>query len=302
MSCVMYRRLVLAACVAVGRRCFSVEATSRTFVPSVILVQSSLPENIGATARAMKNCGLSELRLVAPACEWNGVKSYAVAVGASALLDNAKVYDTVPNAVADLHSVFATTGKLRAEMQSYIRRPFLDVKSAAAEVVAKAGRGLRCGLLFGPERTGLHNNDLDLADSLVSIPLNPDFPSLNLAQAVMIVCYEWMNAAAAGSMPDVPSWAIRDSPVATRADIQALLERCAAMLPAAEPRDKRELLLKRLHMLLLRLEPVRSEVMLLHALVTQLCGTTEWSRQQGKDGKAAIQPGSNKTHMMNSLT
>jgi tRNA/rRNA methyltransferase len=158
--------------------------------PAVILVNPQLGENIGAAARAMLNCGLGDLRLVAPRDQWPNEKAVAAASGADAVLERAKLFATTAEAIAGLQVVFATTARER-----YMVKPVLTPRAAAAELRAKEAAGLRCGLLFGPERMGLVNDDLALAEALIRIPLNPGFSSLNLAQAVLLLSYEWFTAA-----------------------------------------------------------------------------------------------------------
>lgn len=158
--------------------------------PAVVLVNPQLGENIGTAARAMLNCGLTDLRLVAPRDAWPSDKAMAAASGADRVLDDARLYATTAQAIADLNVVFATTARER-----YMVKPVMTPRAAAAELRARQEAGLRCGLLFGPERMGLVNDDLALAEALIRIPLNPGFSSLNLAQAVLLVSYEWFTAA-----------------------------------------------------------------------------------------------------------
>jgi len=157
--------------------------------PTIVLVRPQLGENVGAAARAMLNCGLGDLRLVAPRDGWPNPMAYATASGATEVLEEALVYATVEDAVADLRHVYATTARLRD-----MRKHVLDAEALAAEVRSAAGRGEPSGILFGPERTGLENDEVVLAEAVVTIPLNPDFSSLNLAQGVLLVAYAWHRA------------------------------------------------------------------------------------------------------------
>jgi tRNA/rRNA methyltransferase len=158
--------------------------------PVVILVRPQLGENVGMAARAMLNCGLSVLRLVAPRDGWPNPKAQRAASGADVVLDNAAVFDTVAEAVSDLAHVLATTARNR-ELAQRIVTP----RQSAVEARAWVAAGEKVGILFGPERAGLTNDDLVNADTVVSIPLNPQFSSLNIAQAVLLVAYEWAMAA-----------------------------------------------------------------------------------------------------------
>lgn len=160
-----------------------------TAAPVVILVRPQLGENIGMAARAMLNCGLSSLRLVKPRDGWPNAKAQRAASGADVVLDKAKVFDSVGEAVADLERVVATTARNR-ELSQRIVTP----RRAAAEMRSWIGRAEKVGILFGPERTGLTNDDMVHADTALSIPINPQFSSLNIAQAVLLVAYEWAVA------------------------------------------------------------------------------------------------------------
>src|ERR1700709_1689014 len=154
--------------------------------PVVILVRPQLADNVGAVARAMANGGLFHLRLVAPRDGWPQEKAWRMASGADRILDAATGNPTVADATADLHHVFATCPRPR-----HIVKPVLTARGAAAGLREICGRQLSRGLLFGPERAGLDNDDMACADALVRYPLNPAFSSLNLAQAVMVMAYEW---------------------------------------------------------------------------------------------------------------
>src|SRR6201996_4035327 len=157
--------------------------------PVVILVRPQLADNIGACARAMANGGLFHLRLVAPRDGWPQEKAWRNSSRADRLPGAGNLPPTVADAVADLHHAFATCPRPR-----HIIKPVLTARGATAELREICGRGLRTGLLFGPERAGLDNDDMACADALVRYPLNPDFMSLNLSQAVMVMAYEWWSA------------------------------------------------------------------------------------------------------------
>ena len=159
-----------------------------TFSPAIILVEPQLGDNVGAAARAMMNCGLTELRLVKPRDGWPNPKARAMASGADEVLDNAKSFETLTEAVADLHWVFATTGRRRDMVKHEV-----TATEAAREIRQRAASGERCGVLFGRERIGLTNDEVVLADAILAVPLNPAFKSLNLAQAVLLVAYEWFQ-------------------------------------------------------------------------------------------------------------
>ncbi|WP_374575690.1 RNA methyltransferase [Phenylobacterium sp.] len=154
--------------------------------PSVILSTPQLAENIGACARVMANFGLSDLRLVNPRDGWPQERAWASASGADWPLNDAKVLERVEDAVADLQVVFATTARPRE-----LQLPILTPREAAAELAKAGAEGLRTGLLFGGERAGLETADIALCQAVVTIPIDPRFRSLNLAQAVALNAYEW---------------------------------------------------------------------------------------------------------------
>jgi len=157
--------------------------------PAIILVTPQMGENIGAAARAMMNCGLNDLRLVAPRDGWPNIKAERAAVGALELMPPVRVFDTTAAAVADLNVVYATTARDRRMV-----KPIVTARHAAEEARRQVAGGIKVGFLFGPERTGLVNDDLSLADTLLTVPLNPVFTSLNLGQAVLLVGYEYYQA------------------------------------------------------------------------------------------------------------
>lgn len=156
--------------------------------PAIVLVEPQLPENIGMVARAMANFGLAELRLVKPREEFPSEKAYAAASKADHIIDNAVVFETLREAVSDLNYVFATTARERDGFKP-VRSPV-----EAAEILRRReNTGEKTGILFGRERFGLSNEEVSLADEIVTFPVNPAFASLNIAQAVLLMSYEWMK-------------------------------------------------------------------------------------------------------------
>ena len=154
--------------------------------PCVILHAPQLAENIGAVARVMANFGLHDLRMVRPRDGWPQERAWASASGADWPLDNARVFDRLEDAAADLHRLYATTARPRET-----RLPVLTPREGATELHAAAGQGLATGLLFGAERAGLETADIAMAQAIITIPIDPKFRSLNLAQAVALNAYEW---------------------------------------------------------------------------------------------------------------
>src|SRR5690242_3525044 len=164
--------------------------TDANTAPAIILSEPQLGENIGACARAMANFGLGDLRLVKPRDGWPNEKAEAMAAQAVAIVQSARVYDTVEAAIGDLRLVFATTGRDRS-----MAKPVLTPGEAATRLRAAAVDGIAAAILFGNERAGLTNDEVALADCVVSIPTAPGFTSLNLGQAVLLMAYEWFRQA-----------------------------------------------------------------------------------------------------------
>lgn len=157
--------------------------------PAIVLVEPQLGENIGMVARAMANFGLAELRLVNPRDGWPSDKARAAASKADHVIDAAAVYETLPEAIADLNYLVATTARERDGF-----KPVLGPVEAGRSLRARHRAGQKTGVLFGRERFGLFNEEVALADEIVTFPVNPAFASLNIAQAVLLVSYEWMKS------------------------------------------------------------------------------------------------------------
>ena len=181
--------------------------------PVVILVEPQLGENIGSAARAMANFGLGQLRLVKPRQAWPNPAAYKMASGADRILDAAVIYDTLEEAIADCTLVLATTARSHDQV-----KPVVDAAEAAQLAAPVVAAGRTVGILFGRERTGLENDEVVLADRIVTLPVNPAFASLNLAQAVVIIAYEWFKLATAGALPFAMP---RKSPPATKQQLLA---------------------------------------------------------------------------------
>ena len=237
--------------------------------PVVILVRPQLAENIGAVARAMANGGVFHLRLVAPRDGWPQERAWRTASGADRILDAAKIFPDVAGAVADLHRVLATCPRPR-----HVIKPLLTARGAAAELHAIGARGLRAGILFGPERAGLDNDDLAQADTLVRYPLNPAFLSLNLAQAVMVLAYEWWLAA-----EEAPARALmtNETRVATKGELENFLGHLVRELDASgflRNPQKRPGMIRNLRHFFQRGEVTEQELRTLHGVVTELAKKT----------------------------
>lgn len=162
--------------------------TNESDQPIIVLVRPQLGENIGKAARAMLNFGLTEMRLVAPRDGWPNPQAGPAASGADVVLERARVFDSVAEAVADCPHVYATTVRKRG-----VTKPVVTPEAAAREIHGRPGRS---AILFGPERSGLETDDVAVARTIVTVPINPKFGSLNLAQAVILVAYEWSKGVA----------------------------------------------------------------------------------------------------------
>jgi tRNA/rRNA methyltransferase len=254
--------------------------------PVVILVRPQLADNVGACARAMANGGLFHMRLVAPRDGWPQEKAWRTASGADRILDDVTVHETVADATADLHHVFATCPRPR-----HIVKPVLTARGAAAELREIASRGLRAGLLFGPERAGLDNDDMATADALVRYPLNPAFMSLNLAQAVMVMAYEWWTAG-----DDTPPRTLmtNETQVATKGKLDNFLALLVDQLDACgflRNLPKRPGMVRNIRHFFQRGEVTEQELQTLHGVVTELAiGRRQRGRLEEEDQGAALDP------------
>ncbi|MBB4285821.1 RNA methyltransferase [Roseospira goensis] len=241
-----------------------------TPAPVVVLVRPQLAENVGTAARAMMNCALPELRLVAPREDWLSEKAIAAASGADVLLRHARAYDSTEAALADCHRVYATTARRRD-----LIKPLMTPRHAAGVMRAAADAGQRCAVLFGPERTGLANDDVALADAIVEVPLNPVHCSLNLAQAVLLVGYEWFQAGV--DRPPV-ELITNGADLADRAMLMSFFRHLEAELDACgflRNEEKRPGMIRNLRSLFERAELTVPEVRTLHGVVKEL----RWGRR-----------------------
>lgn len=235
--------------------------------PAIILVEPQLAENIGMAARAMANFGLSELRLVAPRDGWPNKAAHGAAAGATAVLDGAKLYETTREAVADLRLLFATSARARGQMKR-----LLAPDAALAETVRSLSAGESAGILFGRERTGLENDDISYADALVTFPVDPGFSSLNLAQAVLLVGYEWVRASNAAVLPFGSN---RSTPRAKREDLLSFFAYLEDELDVAGfyPPDKKPVMTRNMRDMFHRMGATEQDVRTLRGAVRALVDT-----------------------------
>lgn len=232
--------------------------------PCIILNAPQLAQNIGAVARAMANFGLADLRLVNPRDGWPQERAWSSASGAEWPLNAARVYDSVEAAIADLHLVYATTARPRE-----LQLPILTPRVAAANLIHEVAEGRNVGLLFGGERAGLETADIALCQAVVTLPIDPRFRSLNLAQAVIILAYEWRMTQETGA-PAI----FRDAPPpAPAAAMQGLYDHFESELDAAgffHPPEKKPSMMQNLRSALGRARFSDQEVRTFRGVVTAL--------------------------------
>ncbi len=233
--------------------------------PAIVLVRPQLGENIGTAARAMLNFGLTDLRLVQPRDGWPNVKAVNAAAGATEVLDSVRLFDTTAEAVADLRHVLATTARPRSML-----KPVLTPRRAAADMRRWSAAGEACGVLLGREKSGLDNDDVARADAVVTVPMNPAYASLNLAQAVLLVGYEWHQAAAGAPDEDLPPGRTRPATHGELENFFAHLERELDDCGFLRNRDKRPSMVRNIRNMFLRARLFEQEVRTLHGIVTEL--------------------------------
>jgi tRNA/rRNA methyltransferase len=241
--------------------------------PVVVMVEPQLGENIGAAARAMANFGLSRLRLVKPRQRWPNDKASMMAAGADHILDGAVLYDSLEAAIADCSFVLATTA--RAHDQA---KPVIAADAAAAEMAARVVAGETVAVLFGRERNGLENDEVALADRIITLPVNPAFASLNLAQAVVIVAYEWFKLKSGGRLPFAMPAKSAPAPKQQLLAFFASLERELEQVEFFRPADKRETMQINLRNIFARMAPTQQDIQTLHGVIMAIA--------QGRKGPA----------------
>jgi tRNA/rRNA methyltransferase len=256
--------------------------------PSIILVEPQLADNIGMVARACANFALYDLRLVNPRDGWPNEKARIAASGANYIIDDAKPYAKLEESIADLNWVGATTARQRD-----LRKPVLTPEEAIAEIRVRIGRGERCGIVFGRERNGLETGEVANADAFVMIPVNSRFASLNLAQAVLLMGYEWMRGDRARSLGRVTSYEKplsgglyfgRDRP-ATKEELIGLFEHLERELESNgffNPAHRKAVVTQNLRTLLTRLNATEQEVRTLRGIVATLSQGKGKARKGGR--------------------
>jgi tRNA/rRNA methyltransferase len=233
--------------------------------PIVVLVEPQLGENIGTAARAMANFGLSRMRLVNPRDGWPNIHARRAASGADHVLDGAELFDTLEAAIADCNAVFATTA--RGHDQA---KPVVGPEQAARDIGARIAVEETVAVVFGRERWGLTNEEVGLADAIITFPVNPAFASLNLAQAVLLVSYEFFKLSTAGTlpftMPTKSAPAGKEQLFAFFADLERELEKVEFFRPP----EKRGTMTINLRNIFTRMQPTQQDVQTLHGVVMSI--------------------------------
>ena len=234
--------------------------------PAIILVETQMSQNIGAVARAMLNFGATDLRLVAPLADWRSKDAYALAAGASSVLEAARRYDTLEDALSDLDYTFATTARHR----DLVKDVFTPLQMM--EKVAPFDAQTAIGFVFGREKSGLENEHLSLCDALVTFPINTEFPSLNIAQSVGIMAYQW-HASQEHRKNALPNRPLGRTEFAVKKSMYNLFDHLESELDASgflRVPHKRPLMVQNIRALLSRCEMTEQEVQTMHGLISFL--------------------------------
>lgn len=235
--------------------------------PVIILVRPQLGENIGAAARAMLNFGLRNLRLVEPRDGWPSLPAERNSAGALDIMPPVEVYDTLDQALADIHYSFATTARGR-ELNKEVSTP----KSAAKHALKRSEKDQRTAFVFGAERTGLTNEECALCHEFLTIPANPDFSSLNLAQAVLLISAVWQEAAADYVGPRDETI---DGKSASHGDVLNYIHRLEIALDERgffKSEDLKPTMRRNIKTMLLRAKMSEQEINTLHGMLSSLIG------------------------------
>jgi len=236
--------------------------------PSIVLINPQMGENIGASARAMLNCGLSDLRLVNPRDGWPNERAQANSAGALDQMPPVKIFNSTSEAIAEYHYIYATTARPRD-----MAKPVMTARSAACNMQKRIISGQKIAIMFGGERAGLSNEDIAHADAIITIPLNPDFSSLNLAQGVLLCAYEWAQITAY-TAPDkqIPQG---DSFPVSKQNFESLMNRLEEELTMHHffrNEDMRPAMMRNIRTLFSRAEMTDQEARTLQGIISALIG------------------------------
>lgn len=233
--------------------------------PSFVLVRPQMGENIGAAARAMWNFGLSRMVIVDPRDGWPNPKAVAMASGAGRLLDSARIAPDTAAGLEEAQFVYATTARPRD-----LTTPVFTPEAAMADAVGRIGRGEKVSILFGPERAGLENDDIARANAIITVPVNPDFPSLNLAQCVLLAAYEWRRQTEDATPMDP---GLAGTEWATHLEVEKLAEHYEDRMKDAGfffPPEKADGMKTVLRNMWSRMPLTRSDVQIFHGMLRQM--------------------------------
>jgi len=253
--------------------------------PALILVRPQLADNIGMVARAMANFGLEELRLVAPRDGWPNEKARIAASGANFVIDAASAYPTLASGLAGFNWVAATSARQRD-----LAKPVMTPEQAVAEMAQRIAAGQRCGILFGPERNGLETEEIANADALIMAPVNPAFASLNLAQAALLMSYEWMKRTGHGTLGRVTTYEqpvaaglrLRGSQPAGREELLGFFEHLEGALDATgffSSPEKRPSMVRNMRTMFTRMGATQQEIRTLRGIVKALVNGRRTTRK-----------------------
>lgn len=234
-------------------------------LPVFVMVRTQLASNIGASARAMMNFGIQELRLVSPREDWLSSEARSMAAGADKILEEAKVFNDLSSAVSDLQYVYATSAR-RRDMVYEIS----NAEEGAMKLTKQILSGIKCGVLFGPERTGLLNDELMFADSVIEVPLNPEHSSLNVSQAVLLIGYEYFKHNNQNRSKEIN---ILNSRVAEKKDLIIFFNHLESELDKAgyfSIPEKRPKMLRNLKNIFIRSHLSQQEINTLHGVINDL--------------------------------
>ena len=244
--------------------------------PAIILTRPQMGENIGATARAMANFGLNDLRIVDPRDGWPNQRAIDMASGAFEHMDEPRVFDTLADAIADLQCVYATTARPRNMI-----KPVITPAAAADDALTRRNDGQNIGFVFGAERTGLTNEETALCSAIIQIPTNPEFSSLNLAQAVLLVAHRVFEA-----QDDTAGYTLPhgDSPPAPQAEFENFFNRLEGELEEGgffSAKDLKPTMLRNIRNMFTRADLSEQEINTLHGMVSALIGKKNREKKAG---------------------
>ncbi len=232
--------------------------------PAFVLIRPQMGENVGAAARAMWNFGLDRMRITSPRDGWPNPKAVAMASGAGRLLDEAQLFASTADAISDCTYVYATTARPRE-----LTKPVYSPEAAMQDAAQRIATGQNVAVLFGPERSGMENDDISRANAIVTVPVNPDFPSLNLAQCVLLMGYEWRRA----TTEVVPETVQMEGDWAEQIEIEKLADHYEERLQTAGfffPEHKAANMKLNLRNLWSRMPLTRADVQMLHGVLRQM--------------------------------